>query len=152
MFYLLLMATLLFTDEIPEVLREVEKFAQDFTAGDEERPWLIAVQAWALSLPFWPGEAETRLLPPTPLSHPPAPPPPQAASSPSPPPFAVAQWLGARSLGRKPSGWALARKAREAGFLAALQSLPSEDEPPGLNLYHWPSLDLERGFTIFRKS
>lgn len=38
MFYLLLMATLLFTDEIPEVLREVEKFAQDFTAGDEERP------------------------------------------------------------------------------------------------------------------
>lgn len=32
------MATLLFTDEIPEVLREVEKFAQGFTAGDEERP------------------------------------------------------------------------------------------------------------------
>ena len=31
------MATLLFTDEIPEVLREVEKFAQGFTAGDEER-------------------------------------------------------------------------------------------------------------------
>lgn len=111
-----------------------------------------AVQAWALSLPFWPGEVEIRLLPPT---HCPIPRPlhrPQAASSPSPPPFPVAQWLGARSLGRKPSGRALVRKAREAGFLAALQSLPSEDEPPGLNLYHWPSLDLERGFTIFRKS
>ena len=95
-----------------------------------------AVQAWALSLPFWPGEAEIRLLPPT---HCPIPRPlhrPQAASSPSPPPFPVAQWLGARSLGRKPSGRALVRKAREAGFLAALQSLPSEDEPPGLNLYH----------------
>ena len=29
---------MLFTDEIPEVLREVEKFTQGFTAGDTERP------------------------------------------------------------------------------------------------------------------
>lgn len=29
---------MLFTDEIPEALREVEKFAQGFTAGDKERP------------------------------------------------------------------------------------------------------------------
>lgn len=54
----------------------------------------MPVQAWALSLPFLPGEAETRLLAPTPLSRPLFLHRPQAASSPSPPPFPVV-----------PSGW-----------------------------------------------
>ena len=96
----------------------------------------MPVQAWALSLPFWPGEAETRLLAPTPLSRPLFLHRPQAAPSPSPPPFPVVPSGWVQFPGKEALGRALARKAQEVGFLAALQSLPSEDEPPGLNLYH----------------